>query len=193
MSKPGIIRIGNKDYKTVSLRVYEFREKHPLAEGWGILTEIVECNAEIVIIRAIITHPEGRSVAVGLAEEKRNSNNINKTSALENCETSAIGRALAAAGFGGSEYASADELVAALNQQNNPAPPPPKTWSEGSANAFHSAMNDRHLVAKVVFRYCESHKWGAPSGWPEKERTRFIADLDRGAFKDLYNPNQEPS
>ena len=48
---------------------------------------------------------------------------INETSALENCETSAIGRALASAGYLGSEFASADELVGALNKQNTPSKP----------------------------------------------------------------------
>jgi hypothetical protein len=56
--------------------------------------------------------------AVGHAEEFRNSSFINKTSALENCSSSALGRCLAAFGLSGSEYASAEELVNALNNQN---------------------------------------------------------------------------
>jgi len=48
----------------------------------------------------------------------RGSTTINKTSAMENCETSAVGRALAFAGFGGSEIASANEVEAALAKQN---------------------------------------------------------------------------
>jgi hypothetical protein len=56
--------------------------------------------------------------AVGHAEEFRNSSFINKTSALENCSSSALGRCLAAFGLSGSEYASAEELVNALNNQS---------------------------------------------------------------------------
>ena len=58
-------------------------------------------------------------VYTGHAYEKLGATPINSTSALENCETSAIGRALASAGFAGSEFASADELVNALGQQKN--------------------------------------------------------------------------
>ena len=54
-------------------------------------------------------------VATGHAEEYRDSSKINKTSALENAETSAIGRALASFGLGGTEFASADEVARAIN------------------------------------------------------------------------------
>ena len=56
-------------------------------------------------------------VASGLAEEVRKASNINKTSALENAETSAVGRALAFFGMGGTEIASADEVAGAIGQQ----------------------------------------------------------------------------
>ena len=49
-------------------------------------------------------------IGSGHAEELRGSTNVNKTSALENCETGAIGRALASIGLSGSEYASANEM-----------------------------------------------------------------------------------
>ena len=54
----------------------------------------------------------------GYAEEYRSSSKINRTSAMENAETSAIGRALAACGLAGTEYASADEVANAISQQN---------------------------------------------------------------------------
>ena len=57
--------------------------------------------------------------AVGHAEEKRDSSFINKTSALENCLSSSLGRCLAAFGLHGSEYASAEELANAVKQQAN--------------------------------------------------------------------------
>ena len=63
----------------------------------------------------------GESTYTGHAVEVYNSSMINKTSALENCETSAIGRALASAGLGGTEFASADEVTNAIAQQNKPA------------------------------------------------------------------------
>jgi hypothetical protein len=58
-------------------------------------------------------------IATGYAEEVRTASKINRTSALENCETSAVGRALAFFGLAGSEIASADEVANAIQQQNN--------------------------------------------------------------------------
>ena len=114
MSEEGKISIHGKIYLTVAYRVNEFRKE---CEHWGITTEIVEANDSIVIMKATILNPDGFIVGTGYAEEKRGSSMINKTSALENCETSAIGRALAACGYGGTEYASANEVQNAIHQQ----------------------------------------------------------------------------
>ena len=113
----GIVSIHGKQYKTVALRVSEFREKYPIDDGWGIETQCYAVDAQTVIMRAVITDPQGRVVATGYAEEERSQRGINSTSALENCETSAIGRALSAAGFGGDAYASADEIAQAVSKQ----------------------------------------------------------------------------
>ena len=121
MSETGKVRIHGREYKTVALRVSEFREACPATDGWCIVTSLLKHDNERVIIHAAIIK-DGITVATGLAEETRGSSQINKTSALENCETSAIGRALAAFGLGGSEYASANEVVNAIHQQKQPAP-----------------------------------------------------------------------
>lgn len=113
----GTINIHGREYKTVALRVQEFRTTHPATDGWSILSEIVEMTDEKVVMRATIFHNE-KPVAMGYAEEYRSSSKINATSALENCETSAIGRALANFGIGGSEYASANEVVSATKEQS---------------------------------------------------------------------------
>lgn len=109
------VDIRGKFYKTVAERVAEFREKHKL--DYAIITEIISAN-ELVQVKAVINDKDGFIVATGFAEEVRGSTNINKTSALENCETSAIGRALAAFGLGGTEYATANEVTDAIIQQN---------------------------------------------------------------------------
>lgn len=109
----GTVKIHGKDYKPVVMRVNEFRAEHP---DWGIHTELVE-SGDNVIVKAIIADDKGRVRGTGYAEEVRGSTNINKTSALENCETSAIGRALAACGYAGTEYASANEVSDAILQQ----------------------------------------------------------------------------
>lgn len=114
----GTVNIHGKEYRTVALRVSEFRKDYPITEGWGIETQLYSVDDQTVILRAIITDPDGRIVATGYAEEERTQRGINSTSALENGETSAIGRALAAAGFAGTEYASADEVATAIGRQS---------------------------------------------------------------------------
>jgi len=118
MPPTGIINLHGREYKTVALRVAEFRAAHPIDKGWCIRAHIEHIDETSVIVRACVVSPEGVEVAVDYAEERRSSRGVNSTSALENCSTSAIGRALAAAGLGGSEYASADELANAITQQN---------------------------------------------------------------------------
>ena len=78
--------------------------------------EILFHDSERVVVKTEL-YISDTIYAVGTAEEYRNSSFINKTSALENCSSSALGRCLAAFGLSGSEYASAEELVNALNNQ----------------------------------------------------------------------------
>jgi hypothetical protein len=73
----------------------------------------------IIVMKCLVYFNEFEMpAATGWAEEVRGSSNINKTSALENCETSAVGRALGFAGFGSTEQiASADEVEVAIARQ----------------------------------------------------------------------------
>lgn len=108
------VNIHGKEYKTVAERVAAFRE---VSADLTIETEVVLWEGDDVVVKASISD-NGKLIATGLAHEVRGSTNINKTSHVENCETSAIGRALAAFGLGGTEYASADEVANAITQQN---------------------------------------------------------------------------
>jgi hypothetical protein len=109
----GIVPIHGKEYRTVALRINLFRADHP---DWSISCKIIS-DGDVVQIKATIRDNLGRALATGFAEEIRGSTNILKTSALETCETSAIGRALAFLGYGGTEIASADEVANAMAQQ----------------------------------------------------------------------------
>lgn len=110
----GIVEIHGKSYETVAKRVSEFRENHA---GWTIKTSILENSDEKVVMTAEIFDPKGQLIANGHAEESRKSTSINRTSALENCETSAVGRALALFGMPGVSIRSADEMSDATAQQ----------------------------------------------------------------------------
>lgn len=107
------VNIHGKEYHTVAERVSAFRS---VSADLTIETEIVRWEGDDVVVKASISD-NGKLIATGLAHEVRGSTNINKTSHVENCETSAIGRALAAFGLAGTEYATADEVANAISQQ----------------------------------------------------------------------------
>ena len=109
------VNIHGKEYFTVAERVSAFRET---SADLTIETEIVRWEGDDVVVKASISD-NGKLISTGLAHEVRGSTNINRTSHVENCETSAIGRALAAFGLGGTEYATADEVANAITQQNS--------------------------------------------------------------------------
>ena len=108
------IDIDGKAYTTVANRINVFRRYFP---DYSIATNIISDDDTKVIVQTKITTPNNIVIATGLAEEFRGKNIINTTSALENAETSSIGRALACLSLGGSEYASANEVENAISQQ----------------------------------------------------------------------------
>ena len=111
----GVTQRGGKKYTEVFVRVEAFRKA--FGTDMGIETNIVDDNGQRVIVQAFIKNKDGMIIGSGYAEEIRGSSNVNKTSAIENCETSAIGRALASIGLHGGSYASANELVAAKRKE----------------------------------------------------------------------------
>lgn len=104
----GVTQRGNKKYTEVFIRVEIFRKA--FGTDLGIKTEIILNDGKFVIVKATIENKDGHVIGSGLAEEVRGSSNVNKTSAVENCETSAIGRALASLGLHGGTYASLNEI-----------------------------------------------------------------------------------
>jgi len=110
------IDIKGKQYITVNERVKEFRRLHPQGQ---ILTSILANADSQVMFKAEIV-VDSVTVATGHAYEKEGSSFINKTSYIENCETSAIGRALGMYGIGiDTSLASADEVKNAVKQQED--------------------------------------------------------------------------
>lgn len=87
-----------EDYETVEERLIKFWKEHP---NGRIETQLVEHTPSRFIVNARIFREQGDSQywASGYAYENVSDRGVNSTSALENCETSAIGRALANAGF----------------------------------------------------------------------------------------------
>lgn len=109
------IELKGKKYVCVFARVAAFRSLCP--EG-TITTDIVSLEDGVVTMKASVLDETGRLLATGYAQEKETSSFVNKTSYIENCETSAVGRALGMLGIGVDEsMASAEEVANAMSQQ----------------------------------------------------------------------------
>lgn len=122
--------VKDKPYATVAERIKAFRKLYP---SGAIKTEIVSLENGVCVIHAKVGYNnEGRFdgdrtefivLGEGTAYEKENSSFINKTSYIENCETSAVGRALGMCGFGiDTDVASAEEVKTATLQQEAEKP-----------------------------------------------------------------------
>ena len=113
----GVKQRGGKMYTQVVHRMEAFRQIFGLE--FGTDTTVLVDDGHRVVVKAIITNENGMVIGSGMAEEIRGEGHVNKTSALENCETSAVGRALASIGLSGGEYASANEMDAVGRKEQN--------------------------------------------------------------------------
>lgn len=121
MCKLKTVDIKGKPYVEVNERLKYFRENY---SDYSLETELISNDNGICLMKAIIKNPDGVIKATGFAYEKENSTFINKTSYIENCETSAWGRALGNFGIGiDTSIASAEEVQNAINNQKAPKEP----------------------------------------------------------------------
>ena len=109
------IKIHNNDYATVALRIGILRRN--LGTAATISSNIIHQDDKKVIVRSEV-FIDGKLVSTGLAEELRAASRINQNSALENAETSAVGRALAMLGLTNDKIASAEEVSGAIVQSD---------------------------------------------------------------------------
>ena len=116
------IEIHGKPYYTVVERLKMLKADFKL--DYSLKTELLKCDDKVVIVKATLSF--NGNEYTGLALEIIGSSNINTHSYLMNCETSAIGRALSAANYLGTEYCSANEMESALGKENHKPKPIPE-------------------------------------------------------------------
>lgn len=166
MAESGIVEIRGKEYYTVAKRVDMFRSDYP---GFSIETDIIS-QAELVTVKATIKDESGKVISTGYAEENRGVGNINKTSALENAETSAVGRALAFFGLAGTEIASANEVSDAIVQQ--------AVKDIVDSHVRHVRAVDENLESIIAVKNCIASDdiEGAAEAWYELDQ-QVMTDL----------------
>lgn len=140
--------IKGKEYAEVNQRIKVFRMLFP--EGC-ICTNIEELKEGVCVIKATVLDEKQRVLSTGYAYEREGSTFINKTSYIENCETSAVGRALGFLGIGvEASVASAEEVLNAMKQQESMKP-----ISQAHINTLKKALEKRE---KTVEGLCEYFK-----------------------------------
>ena len=148
--------IRGKQYVEVNERIKFFRQEDEY-KNWTLSTEFTALDSDMCVCKAIVANPEQRIIASGHAHETQGSSNINKTSYVENCETSAIGRALAMMGIGiDTSIASANEVNEAIAKQDDtslsskPAKATPSKGAAKSTRSTKAAAKDPELMSKAI-------------------------------------------
>jgi hypothetical protein len=149
-----------QDYETVESRLEKWHDKFPDSR---VETELIEAsNTRFVVFAKLFkTEADPKPCATGLAFETITEKGVNSTSALENCETSAIGRALANAGFAAKgKRASREEMAKVVN----PAPSSFKDKLEAKQNIY--GKSGRSAAIETALRSSfEADKDVAPVAW----------------------------
>ena len=139
--------IKGKEYVEVNERIKYFRSA-PEFQGYSLSSELVHFDNDSCIVKAVVCNADGVVVATGYAQEDRASSYINKTSYIENCETSAWGRALANLAIGiDTSIASSNEVSIAIAKQEQtkaPNPAPKQTKEVVASELFQRAFD--HLL-----------------------------------------------
>lgn len=167
---------GNKKYLMVKDRVEVFRKFYGL--NLGIDTTVLHIDDSVVRVQAKIIDANNKVIGSGLAEEVRASSNITRTSAVEVCESSAIGRALSSIGLHGGEYASAEEMLNAVQQQDKIVA---KKVKEEVQEHFPDAKvaRDFHPLDDVSFHPRENWEAWKVINMDTLDKYKFIAEFQK--------------
>ena len=159
---------GNKKYLMVKDRVEVFRKFYGL--NLGIDTTVLHIDDSVVRVQAKIIDANNKVIGSGLAEEVRASSNITRTSAVEVCESSAIGRALSSIGLHGGEYASAEEMLNAVKKQEK------ITMVE---ETIRETKRDEHPLDDVSFHPRENWEAWKDINMQTLGKYKFVAEFQK--------------
>ena len=158
----GMLQLHNKWYWQVSPRLAAFKKSNPTIR---VITEIITNQQTHCVMQARLTDENGLVHGTGHSQVWRTDRGVNSTSYLEKAETSAIGRALSSTGWSGGEYASAEELLIALENQSD-------TYKEA---LWLMAMGDASKFSEYV------------SGLSEEQQSEAFSAAERGKITHFKN------
>ena len=180
---------GNKKYLMVKDRVEIFRRHYGL--NLGIDTTVLHIDENVVRVQAKIIDANNKVIGSGLAEEVRAATHITKTSALEVCESSAIGRALSSIGLHGGEYASAEEMYSAVKQQDKV-----QDTLQDDLDKIQDTFPDSEIVEKEpvtrnhdpIDDFHPKHNWSA---WFEIQMKTIVNFQYKAELKKYFAKNKD--
>lgn len=151
--------IKGKAYADVNERIKAFRKLFPTGT---ISTEMISHENGVCVFKAIVTDETGTILGTGHAYEKEGSTFINKTSYIENAETSAVGRALGMAGIGiDTSVASYEEVANAMANQTDAKPAPKKAATkptQDSRTLLREYIKENGLDGNMIAQACGLNK-----------------------------------
>jgi hypothetical protein len=177
------------DYEPVAARHARWLADHP--NGRTITHMISSPGADICVIRAELWL-EDICIATGYAEEVRGSGNVNRTSHVENCETSAVGRALANAGYAGSDVnkrPSREEMskVQRMSQGTDARMPSVQVTQPAGTASDKQVGFAKSLLKKAGHPYPQGLE-----SMDKRDMTALIDALKAGTYKTPVNTGEEP-
>jgi hypothetical protein len=152
--------IKGKAYAEVNERIKAFRMLFP---NGTISTDIVSLEDGVCVMKAIAMNEAGCILATGYAYEKEGSTFINKTSYIENAETSAVGRCLGMLGIGiDTSIASYEEVTNAMEQQEQmteqPQAKPKKAKKQDKEQQDDPEISERRQAYNDLIKFCVDNK-----------------------------------
>ena len=176
------------DYEPVAARLDRWLKDHP--DG-RVITDLVHYLQDVAVFKAELWL-DGEIIATGWAEEVRGQGNVNRTSHVENCETGAVGRALANAGYAGSDVSkrpSREEMgkVQRMSQGTDKRMPEVRiTQPDGIAS--EKQINYIKSLLKAAGHLRPANLDSITKG----EASAMVDALKAGTYEPLVNNDEEP-